>query len=148
MVDPFAYCQFNRHEVVSLRSLESPTLNTTAHVYEHYIHRPPLPPPPPPSGHMHRPRPMLPPSPPRPYRCDRDGKPIMEKNVRPEESEQTKLSDEQLLICVPFVRGYSFKTKEWGMSPFFNRCLGLKLTVCSPSPHRVYSPCPMDRRSL
>ncbi|KAF8849743.1 putative AAA family ATPase [Acephala macrosclerotiorum] len=29
------------------------------------------------------------------------------------ESELAELKDEDLLICVPFVRGYSFKSKEW-----------------------------------
>jgi hypothetical protein len=33
---------------------------------------------------------------------------------RPNESDQIELTEEQLLICAPFVRGYSFKTKEWG----------------------------------
>jgi hypothetical protein len=37
-----------------------------------------------------------------------------ETKGRPKESDQIKLTEEQLLICAPFVRGYSFKTKEWG----------------------------------
>jgi len=53
------------------------------------------------------------PPPPPPCRYDDDGRPIYEKKQRPTKSEQAELSDENLLLCVPFVRGYSFKSKEW-----------------------------------
>jgi hypothetical protein len=39
---------------------------------------------------------------------------IQETKGRPKESDQVKLTEEQLLICAPFVRGYSFKIKKWG----------------------------------
>lgn len=112
MVDPFAYFQFNREDQLSLRPLTAPPppVDTTMFI-------PHSGPPPPPGG----PRVMIqqyrpPPPPPPPCRYDGNGMPIYEKKTRPVEADLAELSDEDLLICVPFVRGYSFKSKEWGKS--------------------------------
>ncbi|KAE8445949.1 hypothetical protein EG329_012728 [Mollisiaceae sp. DMI_Dod_QoI] len=110
MVDPFAYFQFNRNDSVGLRPLTAPppVIDTTLYV-PHQGGPPPLPPPGQPRMIIHRP----PPPPPPPCRYDDDGNSIYEKKQRPNESDQAELTDEDLLICVPFVRGYSFKSKEW-----------------------------------
>src|SRR5215469_4709643 len=109
MVDPFAYFQFNRHEAINLRALGAvdPVSNPNHHTAHHGFGRYPPPPPPPVSRH---------------HRYDLYDSPVIftteEKKMRPGEAEQVKLSDEELLICVPFVRGYSFKSKEWGKLDF------------------------------
>jgi hypothetical protein len=116
MVDPFAYHQFNRHKSVSLRALSAPSPSPITHVHEPHIPNPG------PPGHIHRPSPPLPAL-------------TIEKKACPNESEQAELSDEQLLICVLFVKGYSFKNKEWGMLFLFHRYIKMKLTCDSPSQH-------------
>jgi len=113
MVDPYAYFQFMRHEVVALRPFGAPVPGTDHYVDIHH-HRGP----PPPSMRMGHPPPPPPPMP-RGHRYDDeyDMVPVrydsMQKRTRPDEEEQEALNDEQKLICVPFVRGYCFKTKEW-----------------------------------
>lgn len=111
MVDPFAYFQFNRYDQVGLRPLTAPPPIIETNIY--VPHRGP--PPPPPHGFPGGPPPRIIhcPPPPPPCRYDDDGNPIIQKKQRPDESELAQLSDEDLLICVPFVRGYSFKSKEW-----------------------------------
>jgi hypothetical protein len=122
MVDPHAYFQFMRHELVSLRPFGAPVPGTDHYVDIHH-HRGPPPPPGMRMGHL-----PLPPPPPMPmpmprghrYDDEYDMVPVrygsMLKRTRPEEEEQESLTDEQKLICVPFVRGYCFKTKEWSKS--------------------------------
>lgn len=101
MVDLLAYFQFNRHKGVPLRALDAPSSSTTAH-----IHKPPV------HGHIHKHGPPPPPPAPAHQYVVYNGNLTVAEKARPDESEQTKLSDKQLLICVPFVRGYSFKNKE------------------------------------
>jgi hypothetical protein len=106
MVDSLAYFQFNRHKGVPLRALDAPSSST--------IHKPPV------HRHIHKHGP--PPPPPAPaHQYVNNGNLTVAKKVRPDESEQTKLSYQQLMICLPFVRGYSFKNKEWGMLFLFRR---------------------------
>jgi hypothetical protein len=114
MVDAFAYFQFNRHDNLSLRPLTAPPPIIEGAMFVPHAGPPPLPPFPGQAPriimHQHRPPPPSPP----PCRYDDDGLPIYEKKHRPAEADLAELSDEDLLICVPFVRGYSFKSKEWG----------------------------------
>jgi hypothetical protein len=106
MVDHFAYFQFNRHEAINLRALGAvdPVNDPNIHTAHHGFGR--FPPSPVPMNHRYE---------------LYDSRAILtteEKKMRPEAAEQVKLSDEELLICVPFVRGYSFKSKEWGKLDF------------------------------
>lgn len=112
MVDPYAYFQFNRHEAINLRALGAvDPINDLNSQSGHHGH----------GGGLGG----LSPLPPRNQRYEMyDNRvivPAEEKKTRPGESEQTKLSEEDLLICVPFVRGYSFKSKEWGMFSLVQR---------------------------
>lgn len=106
MVDPYAYFQFNRHEAINLRALGAvgPVNDFNSHTGHH-------------GDYGGLPPPVL-----RNQRFEMyDSRAIIpaeEKKSRQGESEQAKLSAEELLICVPFVRGYSFKSKEWGMFCF------------------------------
>ncbi len=101
MIDPFAYFQFKNHDGLMLRPLGLPAPIIQQPVYRPHHGPPGMPPPPPPHPHM-----RLPP-PPRVFpNQDR-------KQTRTQKSEQKPLTDNEYLICVPFVRGYSFKSKEW-----------------------------------
>lgn len=142
MIDPYAFFQFNRHDAFTLRPLgEVDTMIRDTHHIPHrhprHHHGPPPPPPPPPFHgpprgpppgfpgpprvHPIRVLPVLPPPPPPAVKGTRWNPGAVyvdiQDNPRPGEAEQVKLSDEELLMCVPFVRGYSFKSKEWGKSP-------------------------------
>ncbi|KAK0103255.1 hypothetical protein ONS95_005289 [Cadophora gregata] len=107
MVDPFAYFKFKNHDGLALRPLGLPAPIIPQPVFRPH-HGPPGGPPPPPPPH---PRLQRMPPPPRPvyvnFKQDRN------KNTRPTESDQHELTDNEYLICVPFVRGYSFKNKQW-----------------------------------
>ncbi|KAH7354677.1 P-loop containing nucleoside triphosphate hydrolase protein [Rhexocercosporidium sp. MPI-PUGE-AT-0058] len=103
MIDPFGYFQFKNHDGLLLRPLGVPAPIIHQPVYR--PHRGPLPPPGPPPPH-HPPRRMR--SPPRVYR---EG--VRGEQKRPRNTDQKELTDNEYLICVPFVRGYSFKRKDW-----------------------------------
>jgi hypothetical protein len=115
MVDAYACFQFNRGERLYLRPLTvTDPINRVNHQSGHRNHRH--------IGAKHGPRAYYapPPPPPPPSNWNRidlwdphTGHPVQESKGRPKEADQIKLTDEQLLICAPFVRGYSFKTKEW-----------------------------------
>jgi hypothetical protein len=126
MVDPYAFFQFLRHEVVSLRPFGTPVPGTDHYVTIHnhgppqpptigygYGHLPPPPPVPMPRGHR--------------YDDEYDIVPMrydsMQKRTRLGEEDQEELTEEQKLISVPFVRGYCFKTKEWSKSLLPPRCI-------------------------
>ncbi|KAH9204416.1 P-loop containing nucleoside triphosphate hydrolase protein [Leptodontidium sp. 2 PMI_412] len=103
MIDPFAYFQFKNHDGLPLRPLGLP-----APIIHQPVYRPHGPPPPPGPPHPHHPPRMMPPLPRRVYQNeDRN------RQTRPQKSDQKELTDNEYLICVPFVRGYSFKSKEW-----------------------------------
>ncbi|KAH7398040.1 P-loop containing nucleoside triphosphate hydrolase protein [Cadophora sp. MPI-SDFR-AT-0126] len=106
MIDPFAYFQFKNHDGLPLRPLGLPAPIVPQPVPRPH-HAPPgfLPPPPPPP-HPHHPRRM---PPPRVIYSNQD----RNRHTRPKEADQKELTDNEYLICVPFVRGYSFKSKEW-----------------------------------
>ncbi|KAL2070945.1 hypothetical protein VTL71DRAFT_13971 [Oculimacula yallundae] len=97
MIDPFAYFQFKDHDGLSLRHLGVPAPIIYSNNYR--PHRGP--PPPPPRYHSPPPRRVL-------YIEDPH-----RRSKRPQDTEQKELTDNELLICVPFVRGYSFKSKDW-----------------------------------
>lgn len=118
MVDAYACFQFNRNERIYLRPLTvtSPInrVNYNGGNRTHPVN---------PGGplqrthHQHR-GPPRPPPPPNRGRIEiwdaQSGHMVQETKGPPKEPDQVKLTEEQLLICAPFVRGYSFKTKEWG----------------------------------
>ena len=123
MVDAYACFQFNRNERLYLRPLTiTDPINRVNHPTGHRNHRHAAP-------RHHHPRPHvvsyiggppLPPPPPPPHPGNRidlwdpqAGHLVQESKGRPKEVDQIKLTEEQLLICAPYVRGYCFKTKEW-----------------------------------
>ena len=108
--------------------LDAPSLSLTADIFKLYI---PISSPP---GRVHRPPPPPPPS------------LIIEKACY--KSEQTMLSDKQLLICVPFIRDYSFENHKWGMLFLLHRYKKMRLICSSPFDYQLSSPCPMDRGSI
>jgi hypothetical protein len=134
MVDAYACVQFNRSERIYLRPLTvTDPINRINHqrVHRHHIHggnghrwpsvlfpRPPPPPPPgPPRGPPGRNRIEL--------WDDHTGHPhiVQASKGRLRNEDQTALTEEQLLICAPFVRGYSLKTKEW--SEYCKQMIGI-----------------------
>ena len=103
MIDPFAYFQFKNHDGLLLRPLGLPAPIVPQPVFRPHHGPPGLPPPPGPPHPRHRMHP------PRPVHPNQD----RNRHTRPKEADQKQLTDNEYLICVPFVRGYSFKSKEW-----------------------------------
>lgn len=103
MIDPFAYFQFKNHDGLPLRPLGLPAPIIPQPVFRPHHGPPGLPPPPGPPHPRHRMHP------PRPVHPNQD----RNRHTRPKEADQKQLTDNEYLICVPFVRGYSFKSKEW-----------------------------------